>query len=80
MEAGSIDIATLIVSSLSGQMRQVADDCVNQFCLSALHPDEWAQAVTNIWTMLKPGGMLLFRDYGRNDLAQLRFKKERYMQ
>ncbi|POY76611.1 hypothetical protein BMF94_0201 [Rhodotorula taiwanensis] len=50
------------------------------FVFSALHPDEWAQAVQNVYTMLKPGGILLFRDYGRNDLAMLRFKANRYMQ
>ncbi|GAA5848574.1 hypothetical protein JCM8547_004557 [Rhodosporidiobolus lusitaniae] len=50
------------------------------FVFSALHPDEWAQAVENAWRMLKPGGILLFRDYGRNDLAMLRFKANRYMQ
>ncbi|GAA5894088.1 hypothetical protein JCM8208_002345 [Rhodotorula glutinis] len=50
------------------------------FVFSALHPDEWAQAVRNAHEMLKPGGILLFRDYGRNDLAMLRFKANRYMQ
>ncbi|KAM0792501.1 hypothetical protein ACM66B_005173 [Microbotryomycetes sp. NB124-2] len=56
------------------------DVAVMIFVFSALHPDEWRQAVNNLSTMLKPGGLLLFRDYGRNDMAQLRFKANRYMQ
>ncbi|KAJ2410075.1 hypothetical protein GGI10_004591 [Coemansia sp. RSA 2530] len=49
------------------------------FVFSALHPDQWSQAVENAYRVLKPGGVLLFRDYGRNDLTQLRFKKARLL-
>lgn len=49
------------------------------FILSALNPNQWDQALRNIHRVLKPGGQVLFRDYGRGDLAQVRFKKGRYM-
>jgi tRNAThr (cytosine32-N3)-methyltransferase len=50
------------------------------FIFSALSPAQWAQAVRNIHAVLKPGGEVLFRDYGRGDLAQVRFKKGRYLE
>lgn len=50
------------------------------FVFSALNPKQWDQAVRNVWRVLKPGGQVLFRDYGRGDLAQVRFKKGRYME
>ncbi|KAF1987661.1 methyltransferase [Aulographum hederae CBS 113979] len=50
------------------------------FIFSALSPKQWDQATRNIWRVLKPGGLVLFRDYGRGDLAQVRFKKGRYLE
>ena len=50
------------------------------FIFSALNPRQWDRAVRNVWRLLKPGGQVLFRDYGRGDLAQVRFKKGRWME
>lgn len=50
------------------------------FVFSALNPLEWARAVRNLHRLLKPGGQVCFRDYGRGDLAQVRFKKGRYLE
>ncbi|KAL9045854.1 MAG: hypothetical protein Q9214_001177 [Letrouitia sp. 1 TL-2023] len=50
------------------------------FVFSALHPSQWRQAVRNVWRILRPGGAVCFRDYGRGDLAQVRMRKGRWMQ
>lgn len=55
------------------------DVAVMIFVFSALAPTQWAQAVDNLHKLLKPGGKILFRDYGRYDLAQVRFKKNRLL-
>ncbi|KAL8745724.1 MAG: hypothetical protein Q9190_002163 [Brigantiaea leucoxantha] len=50
------------------------------FVFSALHPKQWKQAVNNVWRVLRPGGEVCFRDYGRGDLAQVRMRKGRWME
>lgn len=50
------------------------------FCLSALHPDKMRAAVAKVAASIKPGGKLFFRDYGRYDQAQLRFRSGHKLQ
>lgn len=50
------------------------------FIFSALSPLQWDAAVRNVWRVLKPGGEVCFRDYGKGDLTQVRFKKGRLME
>ncbi|SJM86195.1 unnamed protein product [Zygosaccharomyces bailii] len=56
------------------------DIAVMIFVFSALAPNQWEQALGNLRKVMKPGGKILFRDYGRYDLAQVRFKKNRLLE
>ncbi|ORZ31221.1 S-adenosyl-L-methionine-dependent methyltransferase [Catenaria anguillulae PL171] len=50
------------------------------FIFSALPPPKWKQAMENVYKILKPGGLVLLRDYARLDLAQVRMKKGRLLE
>ncbi|KIJ65411.1 hypothetical protein HYDPIDRAFT_88559 [Hydnomerulius pinastri MD-312] len=80
---GSVQAAVWDLSSENslppGVQPGTVDIIVCVFVLSALHPDEWGKAISNIHRMLKPGGVVLVRDYGRHDLTQLRFKSGRLL-
>jgi tRNAThr (cytosine32-N3)-methyltransferase len=49
------------------------------FVLSAVSPASLPAVFAKALAALRPGGCLLFRDYGRGDLNQLRFKSHRLL-
>lgn len=78
VDASVYDLA--VPDSLPDRVLPASVDVVIMvFVFSALAPEQWAPAIANVRRMLKPGGVVLFRDYGRGDLAQVRFKAGRYL-
>lgn len=51
-----------------------ADFVLLLFVQSAIDPSHYDRIRELAWRILKPGGILLFRDYGKYDMAQLRFE------
>eukprot|EP00931_Biecheleriopsis_adriatica_P101320 TRINITY_DN76487_c0_g1_i1.p1 TRINITY_DN76487_c0_g1~~TRINITY_DN76487_c0_g1_i1.p1 ORF type:complete len:389 (-),score=86.73 TRINITY_DN76487_c0_g1_i1:72-1187(-) len=49
------------------------------FVLSAIDPAKYADTLRRIRSRMRPGGVVLVRDYGRGDLAQLRFSSGHWL-
>lgn len=72
MAAFACDITT---DDVFGTVREASIDLITLvFVLSAIHPDKFDAVIKTMWRLLRPGGVVLFRDYGLYDMAQLRFK------
>ncbi|KAJ1984769.1 Methyltransferase-like protein 6 [Dimargaris verticillata] len=68
-------VCDLTANKLSDTMPPATIDLVSMiFVLSAIPPEKMADAIGNIYQVMAPGGVVLFRDYGIYDAAQLRFK------
>lgn len=75
MHIGGISVANLrIVFRLTDNVPAGSVDVASLiFVLSAIHPERFVGVLKNIAEVLKPGGFLIFRDYGLHDMAQIRF-------
>lgn len=72
MKAFSCDITTANI--FDNVPKQSLDIVTLVFVLSAIHPSKFFIVFQNIINILRPGGILLFRDYARYDMTQIRFK------
>lgn len=71
-------VANLVTDGLPEQCIGVADVATLLFCLSAIAPGpDQVTAARNAAQALRPGGVLVVRDYGRFDQAELQLASQR---
>ncbi|KAL5698646.1 hypothetical protein ACHQM5_029657 [Ranunculus cassubicifolius] len=67
-------VCDLTIDELSKDVSPHSVDIVTMiFVLSAVSPEKMSLVVQNIRNVIKPNGLVLFRDYATGDLAQERF-------
>jgi SAM-dependent methyltransferase len=67
-----------IPNALPFYVQNIANATSLLFCLSAIHPSKHLVVLQNIVSTLRPGtGVLIFRDYGRYDVAQIKLGTQR---
>jgi SAM-dependent methyltransferase len=71
------DITQHFPQDIDSQLYQAADISMLLFCFSAIAPSKMVQAAKHVADTLKPGGVLIFRDYGRYDEAQIKLGTSR---
>mmetsp|Transcript_10705 Transcript_10705/g.15613 ORF Transcript_10705/g.15613 Transcript_10705/m.15613 type:complete len:374 (+) Transcript_10705:27-1148(+) len=71
------DITISHPREISRELELGANISLLLFCLSAVSPSKMAQAASNVAATLKPGGVLILRDYGRFDEAQVKLGSSR---
>lgn len=54
--------------------QHLPDSILCLFVLSALHPDHHEASLRHMWSILPPGGVILFRDYGVCDMTMFRHR------
>ncbi|XP_055983196.1 tRNA N(3)-methylcytidine methyltransferase METTL2A isoform X2 [Sorex fumeus] len=73
---GDMEICTEAFPGFSATYRILEVGCgVGNTVFPILQTNKMQSAISRLSRLLKPGGMMLLRDYGRYDMAQLRFKK-----
>ncbi|KAF4671478.1 hypothetical protein FOL47_001530 [Perkinsus chesapeaki] len=75
-------VSTRVVDATSSSfppedMEGTANFVLLLFCMSAISEAHYGRVIEGCKRILKPGGIVLFRDYGKYDLAQLRFSKDK---
>lgn len=81
VDRGKAFVCDLTTDELLTKVHKNSVDVVTMiFMLSAIHPEKMSKVIKNVYDVLRPGGVVLFRDYGLYDQAQLRFKKGHKLQ
>jgi methyltransferase-like protein 6 len=66
-----------VSKTLPPELQCTSDLTTLLFCLSAIDPSMMPHVIMNVASTLKPGGRLVFRDYGRYDEAQMKLGTSR---